>query len=691
MELERRSPSEDKLPLHEDIMQLARLGEIEPVKQLFEDGKFDAQYQDREGITPLHWAAINNHYALCKFLIESGADVNVKGGDSVATPAMWAAQKCHYYIVHLLLKNGADPLVTDAQGYNILHLATIDGNVFLLVLLLHQNIPIDGPDYHGHTSLMWAAYKGYSACVDLFLRWGASVSVTDGQGFTALHWALVKGSPICIQKLIEHGSDRFMETNTGRTPALVAEDMGSVRAWHRALTESGFRTDGTIKTFALPYTSFIKSRRFLNRFFFLCPFVVLVLVFSILSKMVIYAAVPLSLFCAYFLQWVAQQVLLWAPSDMRHLHRTSYLAGIFAASLFWIGVRWFMNILPTTYSSNPFLNILFAISYGLCTYFYSISMIEDPGYVPKLGSRAQQKAVVEELLSLWKFDEQNFCVQCLIRMPVRSKHCKRCKRCVAKEDHHCPWIHNCVGANNHRHFFLYIAFLEIGILLFISLVFRHLENLPAPAQTQCNIVSDAICQIVLRDTFTVALGLWAVLQLVWVTMLLIVQLLQIARARTTFESMGGRVHHGWQASEAITSALVAGSTSMRGAQLGLTGMGPDPALPPGPRHTRPRHEGFFLQWIKLLGLDTFVATATGGVRARRRGNPFSRGVVTNCKDFWCDSAPYFGRRENGAAMLGGEVVNYSRMYETPPRMKARRSPQGGESGLYHSIGSEDAV
>ena len=93
--------------------------------------------------------------------------------------------------------------------------------------------------------------------------------------------------------------------------------------------------------------------------------------------------------------------------------------------------------MPATYSSNPFLNILFAISYGLCTYFYSISMIEDPGYVPKLGSRAQQKAVVEELLSLWKFDEQNFCVQCLIRMPVRSKHCKRCKRCVAKED---QWV-----------------------------------------------------------------------------------------------------------------------------------------------------------------------------------------------------------------------------------------------------------
>lgn len=87
-----------------------------------------------------------------------------------------------------------------------------------------------------------------------------------------------------------------------------------------------------------------------------------------------------------------------------------------------------------TFSSHPVLNIVFAVFYSLCTYFYTISMIEDPGFVPKLGSRAQQKAVIDELISLWKFDEENFCVDCMIRMPVRSKHCKRCARCVAKHD-----------------------------------------------------------------------------------------------------------------------------------------------------------------------------------------------------------------------------------------------------------------
>ena len=49
-----RPAAEEKLPLHEDFMQLARLGEIGPIQKLFEEGKYDAKYKDQEGITPLH-------------------------------------------------------------------------------------------------------------------------------------------------------------------------------------------------------------------------------------------------------------------------------------------------------------------------------------------------------------------------------------------------------------------------------------------------------------------------------------------------------------------------------------------------------------------------------------------------------------------------------------------------------------
>ena len=85
-------------------------------------------------------------------------------------------------------------------------------------------------------------------------------------------------------------------------------------------------------------------------------------------------------------------------------------------------------------SSHLFLNLIFAAFLILTTYFYVACMRFEPGYVPKLNGIAEQKAVIDELLSLWKYDEFNFCVTCTIRTPRRSKHCKACGRCVAKHD-----------------------------------------------------------------------------------------------------------------------------------------------------------------------------------------------------------------------------------------------------------------
>lgn len=42
------------LPIEEDIMQLARLGEVDAIRKLFDSGKYDVKHCDEEGITPLH-------------------------------------------------------------------------------------------------------------------------------------------------------------------------------------------------------------------------------------------------------------------------------------------------------------------------------------------------------------------------------------------------------------------------------------------------------------------------------------------------------------------------------------------------------------------------------------------------------------------------------------------------------------
>ena len=685
----RDGSAEVPVPLEEDIMQCARIGALEHIQSMYAKGRYNVSYKDEEGITPLHWAAINNQHAVCKWLIEQGVDINARGGDSGATPAMWASQRSHYYIVNLLVTSGADLTLVDGQGYNILHLATIDGNALMLILLLHQNIPVDVPDPQGHTSLMWAGYKGWPACVDLLLRWGASVSAKDENGFTPLHWALVKGSKACIEKLIEYGADRFAKTNDGKTPAVCADEMNSVRPWLKALDDQGYDPDGNLKVLPLGLHTVLRDRSKMSKFFFLFPFAILFIVISLISHLSVFIGLPLSFAACFALQWIAQQTANKGPPDFRTLHKTPFLAGVFAGTLFWVGMSFIVSILPATFTTFPISNIGFAVFFSTTAYFYSMAMLGDPGYIPKMASPSQQRGAIEELFSLWKFDEDNFCVQCMIRKPLRSKHCRRCNRCVAKHDHHCPWINNCVANNNIRHFFLYIISLELGILLYVRLVLGYLELLPVPTDTTCNILAPTLCGIVLRDPFTVTLTLWACLQLIWVTMLLIVQAVQISKNVTTFENMKRHSSH----------------DSHPGHGPGHPHARPVSHIPPGIAaslddaaavssrvHPAPRRpDGCLSRWKKLLGLDAFMATASdlpgemASGRLRHRGNPFSRGVIGNCRDFWCDPAPVFGRRNNAEGFLGGEVVDYARMWDAPLRSRRRRRGEGME---YRSVPDE---
>lgn len=150
-------------------------------------------------------------------------------------------------------------------------------------------------------------------------------------------------------------------------------------------------------------------------------------------------------------------------------------------------------------------------------------------------------------------------------------------------------------------------------------------------------------------------------------MLLFVHLTQVGRAITTYETMKGQVHAG-----PLMTAVTTGSISADGAQIGPSGGGPDPtgsALNP----QRKAKEGCLTQWSRLLGLDTFYTVAFQGYKGvrdkdaaarQKKSNPFSRGMFRNCQDFWMDG-PFFGRKDGGHALLGGESVDYTSMYDVP--------------------------
>ena len=202
-----------------------------------------------------------------------------------------------------------------------------------------------------------------------------------------------------------------------------------------------------------------------------------------------------------------------------------------------------------------------------------------------------------------------------------------------------------------------------------------INALPEPAEAHCNVVNDVLCSFVLRDTFTIVLDIWIAIQLTWLSMLCVVQLMQISRNLTTYENMKGHsAETAYPNSQALTSALAAGTTSLEAAGLSSAGQGPNPNVQQGHVHGGAGKRGCLQQLKAILGIDAFFAATQGGMkddrRFRRRRNPFSRGVAGNCRDFWCDPAPYFGKREPGAAMLGGEIVNYNTMYEIPPKMRS---------------------
>lgn len=96
----------------------------------------------------------------------------------------------------------------------------------------------------------------------------------------------------------------------------------------------------------------------------------------------------------------------------------------------------------------------------------------------------------------------------------------------------------------------------------------------------------------------------------------------------------------------------------------------------------------------MLGVDVFVNTAIHGSNAetvmrRQQQNPFTRGMLTNCKEFWCDGSPLIGyKRESGMAKLGGESVDYTKLYDTPARMVYRRDAGGGR---YEAVSGTDDI
>ncbi|CAF1161710.1 unnamed protein product [Rotaria sordida] len=112
----------------------------------------------------------------------------------------------------------------------------------------------------------------------------------------------------------------------------------------------------------------------------------------------------------------------------------------------------------------------------------------DPGFIPlpKKGLDFSDVTTNVDTNSSLKSNEIGWtiCNRCDTYRPARSHHCRICKRCVRRLDHHCPWINNCVGEFNQKYFILFLFYIGLTSLYVISFVIWSLIVFPQSSEVQ---------------------------------------------------------------------------------------------------------------------------------------------------------------------------------------------------------------
>jgi ankyrin repeat protein len=151
-------------------------------------------------------------------LLDAGANIEARDSLRETTALSWAAENRHPAVVALLLSRGADPKAAskvvipkgrnanaDADeidlsplpananakgGLNALMVATREGSLDIMKMLLDGGADINQQAGNGSTALLVAVQNGNAATAKLLLERGADVNIANGKGWTPLFLAV---------------------------------------------------------------------------------------------------------------------------------------------------------------------------------------------------------------------------------------------------------------------------------------------------------------------------------------------------------------------------------------------------------------------------------------------------------------------------------------------------------------------
>lgn len=116
-------------------------------------------------------------------------------------------------------------------------------------------------------------------------------------------------------------------------------------------------------------------------------------------------------------------------------------------------------LLPSEYSNHTmYSSLVIAAVFSS----YAAACFTPP---TRVTSTNEKTLVSEYAYDNLLYIENNNCKTCRILKPARSKHCSICGHCIARLDHHCVWINQCVGRGNHKEFLVFLL-VHIGLTMY---------------------------------------------------------------------------------------------------------------------------------------------------------------------------------------------------------------------------------
>jgi ankyrin repeat protein len=155
----------------------AQSRDIAAVKALLQRGA-DVSEAQGDGMTALHWAALNGDAELATILRYAGANWRATTRLGGYMPLHLAAQSGADRVIVQLIEAGADIHAKTATGASALMLAAASGNTTAVSLLLERGADVEAQENaHGQTALMFAAARNHADVVQMLLSRGAIPSV----------------------------------------------------------------------------------------------------------------------------------------------------------------------------------------------------------------------------------------------------------------------------------------------------------------------------------------------------------------------------------------------------------------------------------------------------------------------------------------------------------------------------------